>query len=92
MVMFKGDVLLLGPHSVDTVGKLLGLSKVGQLGLHPDGVTVGSIGNGSVHGTIAATLETVVTLTRSGRIPVEVDILTKDLTGNSPSLEVALAL
>lgn len=84
--------LLLWPNSVHTIGKFLGLSIVRQLALHPDGIAVRAIGNGSVDGAVASTLQSVVTLTRSGSFPVEEDIATHDLTGNGTRFVVRLAL
>lgn len=78
--------------SVDAVGKFLGLGKVGKLALHPDGVTVRAIGNGTVDGAIAATLQAEVSLTGAGSIPVKVNINTQDAAGNGTGLGIALTL
>ena len=90
--MVRGYSLLVGPDSVDTVSEFLGLSVVGELALHPDGIGVGSIGNSTVDGAVAAALQSVVTLTGSGSIPVEEDILAQDGLGDLASLGVALTL
>lgn len=80
--------LLLGPDGVHALGELLGLSVVGQLGLHPDGVAVGRVGDGAVDGAVAATLEAVVTLAGTGRVPVEEDLLAEKLAGDGAGLAV----
>ena len=80
--------LLLGPDGVHTLGELLGLGVVGKLGLHPDGVAVGGVGDGAVDGAVAATLEAVVTLAGAGRVPVEEDLLAKELAGDGAGLAV----
>lgn len=77
---------------MDTLGELLRLRVVWKLTLHPDGISIWRIGNGSVDGAIAATLQSVVTLTGSGAVPVPVDIHTSDGLGDSSRLSVALAL
>lgn len=76
---------------MDTVGELLGLGEVGELALHPDGITVRAVGDGTVDGAVAATLEAEVTLTGTGSVPVEEDLDTKAL-GDGAGLVVALAL
>lgn len=68
------NILLLGPHGMHTVGKVLGLLKVRQLALHPDGIAVRRIRHGAVDGTVAAALQPEVSLARPRRIPVEVDL------------------
>jgi hypothetical protein len=77
---------------MDTIGKLLGLSIVGQLALHPDGIGIGSIGIGAVDGATAATLVSVVTFAGARRFPVEVNVLAGQGLCESSGLGVALAL
>ena len=78
---------------MDAVGKLLGLGKVGQLALHPDGVAVRGVGDGPVDGAVAAALEAVVPFPRPRRVPVEEDLLAAEQAlGQGPGLGVALAL
>lgn len=86
------NLLLFGPDGMDAISKLLGLSKVGQLALHPDRIAVWAVGNGTVDGTVTTTLQAEVSLPRPGCIPVEVDILAEQSTCNFSSFEVALAL
>lgn len=88
----KKNVLLLGPHSVHTLGKLLGLLKVGKLALHPDGVAVRGVGDGAVDGAVAAALEAVVALAGAGGVPVEEEVGDAELAGHGAGVEVALAL
>lgn len=83
---------MLGPHGVDTLGKLLRLLEIGQLALHPDGVAVGGIRDGAVDGAVAAALEAIVALARTRGVPVKVDIGAENALGNGARLVVALAL
>lgn len=84
--------LLLWPHGMHAIGKLLGLVEVGQLALHPDQIGVGCIGDGAVDGGLATSLQAVVALTRPGRVPVKVDVNASQAFGNGASLHIALAL
>ena len=77
---------------MDTVGKLLGLLEVGQLALHPDGIAVRCVGNGSVDRAVAAALEAVVPLARARRIPVEEDVPAEDIACDGAGLGIGLAL
>lgn len=72
--------------------EFLRLGVVRQLALHPDHVAVWRVGDGAVHGTLAAALVAVVALAGSGRVPVEVDVHAGDALGESAGLLVALAL
>ena len=87
-----GYALLLGPHGVHALGKLLGLRKVGQLALHPDHVAEGRVGDGAVDGALAAALVAVVALAGTGRVPVEVDVDAGQALGDGAGFLVALAL
>lgn len=88
----KRNSLLVGPDGVNAISEILGLLEVGQLRLHPDGIGVRSIGDGTVDGAVAAALQSVVSLTGSGSIPIEVDVLAQDGLGNLAGLGVTLAL
>ncbi|KAI6749225.1 hypothetical protein HG531_008172 [Fusarium graminearum] len=90
--ILRGNLLLLWPDSVDTLSELFGLSEIGQLGLHPNGVAVRCIGDSAVHCAVTSTLEAEVTLTRSGSIPIKEDIPAEKLASNSPGLKVTLSL
>jgi hypothetical protein len=73
---------------VNALCELLGLLEVGELGLHPDGVAVGGVGDSAVDGAVAAALEAVVTLTGAGGVPVKVNINAEDATGDGARLAV----
>lgn len=85
------DILLVWPHAVNTVGELLRLRVIGQLALHPDHITVWSVSNSTVDGTLATALVPVVSLPSSGSIPIEINILSYNSLGNSTSDLIALA-
>jgi hypothetical protein len=84
--------LLLGPDGVDSLGELNSLGVVGLLGLHPDQVGVRSEGNTTHDGALGSSLVTVVSLTGTGRVPVEENVLSEDVLGDDASLGVALSL
>lgn len=90
--VMKRNSLLVGPDGVNAISEILGLLEVRQLGLHPDGISVRSIGDGAVDGAVATALQSVVSLTGSGSIPIEVDVLAQDGLGNLAGLGVTLAL
>lgn len=85
-------LLLLGPDGMHAIGKLLGLVVVGKLALHPNQIGEWRISDGTVDGTLGATLVPVVTLAGSGSVPVPVDIHTGDSLGNCAGFGVALTL
>lgn len=74
------------------VGKLLRLSIVGQLALHPDEIRKRSICNGAVHRTLGTSLVPVEALPGARGVPVPVDVDSSDVLGDSPGFAVALAL
>lgn len=78
---------LVGDGSLDTIGELLGLSVVGQLGLHPDEISVGSVSNTSVDGTLGSSLVSVVALSDSGSLPVEVEVLSEESRSKGSGLK-----
>ena len=80
--------LLLGPHGVHAVGKVLGLLEVGQLALHPDGVAERGVGDGAVDGAVAAALEAVVALAGARGVPVEVDVAAEHAAGHGTRFRV----
>lgn len=84
--------LLLGPHGVHAASEVLGLLVVWQLRLHPDGVGVWRIGDGTVDAALDATLQTVVALARAWVVPVPEDLGAEDAAGDGARLWVALAL
>jgi len=90
--MGEKNLLLLGPNGVHTISKLLGLVEVGQLALHPDQIGVRSVSDGAVNRTLAASADTVVALTGPGRVPVKVDVNTRQALGDGASFSIALAL
>lgn len=90
--MSRKDLLLIWPDSMHPFGKLLGLFEVGQLALHPDGVAVGSVGDGPVDGAVAAALEAVVALAGPRGVPVEEDLDAGDAAGERARLDQRLAL
>jgi hypothetical protein len=73
---------------VHTARKLLGLLEIRQLALHPDGITVGRVGNSTVHRAITAALEAVVALPGTRGVPVKVDFLAQDAAGDGAGLGV----
>lgn len=77
---------------MDSVGELLGLSEVGELALHPDGIGVRCVGDRPVDGTVTAALQTVVTFSGPGRLPIEEDILAEHTSRKLSCLLVALSL
>ena len=88
-----GDViLLLWPHGVDTISELLSLSEIRQLALHPNEICVWGVCYSSHDCALSTTLVSVVALTSSWGIPVEVDVDTSQTLGNGASLAVALSL
>jgi hypothetical protein len=84
--------LLLWPHGMYTIGKLLGLCVIWQFALHPDGIGIWCESNGSVDGTLASALVPVITFSGPWSLPVKENILTSQLFGNGPRVLVALAL
>ena len=85
-------VLLLRPHSVHTLCKLLGLREIGQLTLHPDQITVRRVSNRAIHSTLTATLVPVKAFSRPRRIPIKVDVHTRDALCNRTRLRITLPL
>lgn len=83
--------LLLGAGGVHAVGELLGLRKVGQFALHPDGVAEGPVGDGAGDGARAPAPEAVVALARARRVPVEEDVGAEEAAGHGARLAVGLA-
>lgn len=75
-----------------TISKLLGLLVVGHLALHPNQISKWSECNSTVDGALGTTAVAVVTLTRTGSLPVEVDVSASDTLGDGTGFEVALAL
>lgn len=91
--MGRGDALHLGPDGPHAVRKLLRLRVVGQLALHPDGVTIRCVCDRTSHGAVASAAETVVPFPGTRCVPVKVDVLpTKDDLGDGAGLGVGLAL
>lgn len=84
-------ILLLGPDGVDSVGKLLGLGVVRQLALHPDQISEWSKSDGTVDGTLSATLVAVVTFTGTGGVPVPEKVVAENVLGHGADHGVALA-
>ncbi|KAH3666964.1 hypothetical protein OGAPHI_003414 [Ogataea philodendri] len=82
---------LLRVLSQDTLGKLLGLLVDWKLGLHPQHVGVWSVSSGTVHGTLGASLVSVVTFSDSWSVPVKEHVFSKNRLGNLLSSLVGVA-
>lgn len=77
---------------MDTVGKLLRLSIIRHLALHPNEICKWRVCKGTVDCTLASALVAVVTLACPGGVPVPVDIGACDTLGDYTSFGIALAL
>ena len=77
---------------MDTIRELLSLLIIRQLALHPDGIAVRRISISAVYRAVATTLKSVVALARTGRLPIKINISSKNTAGDSAGLGVALAL
>ena len=84
--------LLLWVDGVDTLGESLGLGEIWELRLHPDGVSVWSVGKSTVDTALDSTLHSVVTLTGTWVVPVPEDLLSDDTASDGAGLWVRLAL
>jgi len=85
-------VLLLRPHRMHAVRKLLRLHVVRQLALHPDQVRIRRIRHRAVNRALAAALVLVVPFTRPRCFPVKVDINAGQSLSDGTCFGVALAL
>lgn len=82
---------LLWVNGVYAGGKFFRLFVIGQFGFHPDGVGVGCVGNGSVNGTSASALKSVISLPCTGSVPVPVDINTSNCLGKCSRLGITFS-
>lgn len=83
---------MLGIHCVNTLGELTGLLEIGQLALHPYHIAVRSVGDSTRDAGFATALETVVSLSCAGGIPIEPDIDASEPLCDGAGFEVRFVL
>lgn len=75
-----------------TISKLLRLVEIRQLALHPDQIRIRRVGICTVDRTLAAATVPVVALPRPRRVPIKMDIHTRQPLRNRARLGITLSL
>ena len=88
----KVNILLLRENSMNTISKLHSLLVIRQFTLHPNGIRIRRIRKRSVDGTFTTTSNSIVTLSRPWRIPIERDIHTGHTSGDCSRFGITLSL